>query len=109
MPLRELERLTNAETLVIFRRRSGLTQNVAAKKFEVSRDMYSRWERDIHPGIPRQKVPDLTNAEVCFLYRRRSKMTQEKVASELGCCRYWLNLMERGLTPCGDLIEYWEV
>lgn len=109
MPLRELERLTNDETLIVFRRREGMTQKEAAKHFGVSLDMYSRWERGIDPRTPRQKVPDLKDHEVCFLYRRRSNMTQKAAAKQMGCCRRWYNLMERGLAPVGDLIDNWEV
>jgi len=109
MPLRELERLTNAETLVVYRRRLGLTQKGAAKHFGVCHDMYSRWERGLDPRAKRQKVPNLKDYEVCHLYRRRSGMTQKAAAAQMGCCRRWYNLMERGLAPVGDLIDNWEV
>ncbi|MCK5639571.1 MAG: XRE family transcriptional regulator [Gammaproteobacteria bacterium] len=108
MSLRELEKLTDAETLIIVRRRKEETQKNAAARFGVSLDMYSRWERGLDPRAPRQKIGRLENHEVCFLYRRRSNKTQEEIAEALDCCRWWVNKMEQGNAPCDDLISYWE-
>jgi len=109
MSLRELEKLTDAETLVVDRRRREETQKEAAIRHGVSLDMYSRWERGLNKKAPRQKVGHLQDHEVCFFYRRRSNKTQEEIAEGLNCCRWWLNKMEQGTAPCGDLIDYWEV
>ena len=108
MSLRELEKLTDAETLVIARRRNGETQKEAAARFDVSLDMYSRWERGLDTRAPRQKIGRLEDHDVCFLYRRRSNKTQEEIATALKCCRWWVNKMEQGTAPVDDLISYWE-
>jgi transcriptional regulator with XRE-family HTH domain len=109
MSLRELEKLSKGERLLIQRRRRKQSQSEAAKRLGVSYSRYSQWERDLFmEGSPSVKVEPLKAHECCLLYRRRAKFTQERVAKDMGVCRWWLNQMERGAAPCDELIGYWE-
>jgi len=105
--LGELERLSGSETLLIKRRRLGEDQHSAAKRHGVSQSMYGKWERDEVDG-PEVNILPLRAHERCLLYRRRSGDTQEDVAAQMGCCRYWLNLLEKGDVPCDKLLWFWE-
>ena len=105
--LGDLERLTNAETLLLQRRRLNEGQMAAAKRHGVTHSMYGKWERGVVDS-PRVKISGLKDHERCLLYRRRSGMRQEDVADDLRCCRYWLNMIERGEAPCDNLLWYWE-
>ena len=105
----ELGKLTRAEKLLIQRRRVGETQAQAAARHGVSYTRYSAWERGKETsGLPNVTIGKLKPHEYCLLYRQRCNFTQERVANEMGICRWWLNKMETGAAPCGDLIEYWE-
>ena len=107
--LGELGPLTSCERLLIYRRRRGETQHQAASRLGITRDVYSSWERtkraNTHPPL---KIGRLHTHERCLLYRRRVGKSQQQVANSLGCCRYWVNQMERGKVPCHMLVCYWE-
>lgn len=111
-----LEYLDNGEKLVIWRRRRGWTQSFAAATLHMSYAQYSKWERDLeefkirveHPEAAEITASKLKAHEKCFIYRRRCRKTQAEVAAELGCCRWWVNQMERGVVPCDELVWYWE-
>ena len=103
-----LGRLSCVERLIIERRRLKETQEIAAKRFRVSSYTYGRWERDDEEG-PIRRSFSLTKAERCLLYRRRLGWTQTEVARLMGRSRWWVNLMERDLVSCEELIAYWEM
>ena len=108
--LGHLGRLSNGERLLLNRRRGGESQREAAECFETTLFIYGQWERDVVTG-PRPSRLDGRSVEPherCLLYRRRLGDSQELIASVLGRCRWWVNLMERGLVPCDELIGYWE-
>lgn len=48
-----------------------------------------------------------TAVERCVLLRRRINMTQAELAEALGCCRYWVILMEQGKRDPKRLLDYW--
>lgn len=106
--MRELEKLTTAETLLIDRRRRKENQHEAAARLGVPFRTYVRWERE-GAGGSAPDVGDLADHECCLLYRRRTGFTRERVARELGVSKQWVTMMEHGEAPCGRLIEYWEV
>lgn len=95
--------------MLIDRRRRRENQHQAAARLGIPFSAYQEREldkldsRDLAP-----KIETLEANERCFLYRRRAGFTQARVARELGCCRWWLNQMERGVAPVDDLICYWE-
>lgn len=107
--MRELEKLTPAECLLIDRRRRNETQAQAAQRMNISQNRYSFWERGLAQPDTYPKIKKLGDHEVCFLYRRRAGFTQIRVAKEIGCCKEWVKRMEQGNAPVGALIEYWEV
>jgi hypothetical protein len=63
-------------------------------------------ERDLLLG-PTVTIGRVEVHEHCLLLRRRAGYTQDRVATDIGCCRWWMNQMERGLVPCNQLVEYW--
>ncbi len=103
-----LGRLSCGERLIIERRRLKEIQEDAAKRLNVSSYTYGRWERDDEKG-PMRRSFSLTEAERCLLYRRRLGWTQGEIAGLIGRSRWWINLMERDLVPCKELIAYWEI
>lgn len=108
--MRELEKLTKPEILLLDRRRRGENQHEAAARLGIPFRTYVGWERkggDISVAMP--KLGDLTDHECCLLYRRRTGFTRERVAQELGVSKQWVTMMEHGQAPCGRLLEYWEV
>lgn len=98
------------EKLRIWRRRVGLTQDEAGRRFDVSGWTYGEMERGAVP-VPAYawRGPfHLHPHEKCLIYRLRSGSSQDEVASELGCSRLWVLQMESGRVNCDRLIEYWE-
>ena len=107
--LDDLEELTPGEELMLLRRRLGETQKDAAIRNCVPLSRYSLWERDLDQGPrPGITLESLAPHERCLLYRRRVGWTQKKVAADLGCCRRWMNMMERGEVDSSALVCYWE-
>jgi DNA-binding XRE family transcriptional regulator len=101
------EELTAGERLMLARRRRGENQTAAARRLGVPYSRYSLWERDELDGAPHEEVITIEPHEACLLHRRRAGVTQGYLAQELGCCRWWLNQMERGLVDNKSLVEYW--
>ena len=109
--LDDLEELSEGEELLILRRRLGETQKQAAVRHGVAHSRYSLWERDLPAKVPAGGAitpESLAPHERCLLYRRRVGWTQKKVAADLGCCRRWMNMMERGEVDSSALVCYWE-
>lgn len=108
----DIEELTPQEMLIIDRRRNGLNQKEAAKKFNVSLTTYSRWERGIVPFnrniCNKVRFSQLSAREKCFIYRKRCNMTLWDVAKQLKLSKYYVNLMELGKVDCDVLIWFWE-
>jgi len=99
-------RLTNAQRLVVTRRREGQSQTEAAKSWGVSFKMYRKWESGKVVG-PYRKIGHLLLHERCFLLRREAGELQKNVAKKIGVSRFWLRQMECGEVPCKRLVEYW--
>lgn len=101
--------LSYAERLVIWRRRKGMTQGIAAVFVGVCRNTYGRMERGeetrINPIIP--DLGKLCDNEHCFILRRRADWEQWRVARVMGVSRFWVNQMELGYADCGILVELW--
>lgn len=103
-------KLSQGESLLIWRRREGWNQGKAAKYYNVSLFSYKLAEYSQSPNFKYKKVSlgELSAPEKCLIYRKRSKKTQKQVAKELGICRYWLRLQEQGVQPCNKLLAHWE-
>jgi len=103
--------ITQAEKLMLWRRRLGLTQDQAGRRFGVSGWVYGEMERGAQPApVYAWRGPFLLkDHEKCVIYRLRAGVTQQAVAAELDCSRIWVNQMESGQANCDKLIEFWEV
>lgn len=102
--------INQKDELLLWRRRKGLTIAQAAAKFGVTPQKYFRIEHAREGPIPskwRFSVKKLKLHEICFLLRRANGLSQHDLAEKIGCCRWWLNQMERGLVPNQELIKYW--
>ena len=101
--------LTDGERLLLERKRRHQTQSEAAARYSVSPKLYGLWERDQRevPFTFRKKVFKMVQYERCLIRRRREDLTQAAVAKEMGCSRWWLNRMEQGQAPAGELAWYW--
>lgn len=96
--------LSVAETLLVQRRRAGLRQVQAAKRFGVSVQTYRRWETgELDPsGVaswPREfrGLPGgLKAREKMLILRRRAGKTQAQLAEKLGVSQIQVHAMERG-------------
>lgn len=106
--MRELEKLTAGERLLIERRRAGLNQSAMAERYGTGRKLYGAWERDECKCPNPPNVGKLQNHEVVTLYRRRAGFSRARVAREVGVSAFWVTQMERGQQPCDRLLEYWE-
>lgn len=103
-----LQRLTNGETLFLRRRRQGESQSQAAKRFNISRVSYNRWEVDAVPSMSkRERIMKLEPHELCSLYRRRNQLSQEEVADMSGLTRWLVNQKEVGRVNADDLLACW--
>lgn len=102
--------MSNAERLVIQRRRKGITQQRAAEVYGVCLTVYSLWERDLHTHIPKVLgVEDIQPHEMCFLLRRRKGWTQVQTAQRVKCSIEWLKRMERGTAKGNKLFKFWGI
>lgn len=107
--------LTPGEKLLIFRRRSELTQALMAEELGVSLLAYRAMEQD-HDYIPcNRKIPRVSLSgrlavwEVAVILRFRSSLTQAQTAAQIGISKYWLRRMETNDAPLDLLLEYWEL
>lgn len=100
--------LSKSEKLLIWRRRSGLTQAEAAQEHGVSHRRWGRWERgDEEPAVDKE-ITTLAVHEQLLLLRRRNNVSQGEVARDLGCTRAWVQMMEAGVNGCEQLVRYWK-
>jgi len=101
--------LSYAERLLIWRRRSGHNQTMAAKLVGVCRNTYTRMELGdetrIQPIVP--YLGELYDNEACVILRRRSGWPQWRVAEEMGISRFWVNQMELGYADANKLVGFW--
>lgn len=104
--------LTFGETLLIHRRRAGISQKGMGVKYDISRHMYGKRERDDHAVMDmiedHLEFEQLSDPEKCVIYRKREKLTQREVSVLLGISRFWLNQKEQGHADCSDLLKFWE-
>lgn len=104
--------LSGGEILLIHRRRVGLSQKGMGKKYDISRHIYGKRERDDHAVYDmiddHIEFEDLKPPEKCVIYRKRADLTQLEVAILLGLSRYWINQKEQGQADCSDLLKFWE-
>lgn len=105
-----LQDLTPHEKLRLWRRRLGLSQEEAGRRFDVSAWVYGEMERGDQPAPSYAwRGPfHLEEHERCLIYRLRAGREQQEVADELGVSREWLGRMERGEAGCDKLVWYWE-
>ena len=101
--------LSLGEHLLIWRRREGYTQPIAADALGISLNSFLDIERndDKCLSISMPHVGTLYSHEVCFILRRRSGWTIPACAEQAGVSRYWYNLMEQGKACPDRLIQYW--
>lgn len=101
--------MSRGDRLCIERRRRGETQAQAARRWGVSYQLYSSWERDSAPRPgPAVELGRVMPHERCVIYRRHAFRTQAQVAEDIGCCVYTVRKMEAGDAACDDLLGYWE-
>ncbi len=115
--------LTPAELLITARRRLDLTQKQVADRLVMSVSKYKRLEgegaKDVARVEPDARVllpeaflgsegDQLSPHEWCFIQRRRAGLSQAEVAKALGCCREWVQQMERSEADPGRLYRFWE-
>lgn len=99
------------ERFLIWRLRSGMTQELFAKYLGIP---YGRC-RAIEKGrssddlkkIDVQLKGPLSPMEMCIIARRRRKKKQAHIAKALGVCRYQIVKMEAGEIDCSPLYTYW--
>ena len=105
----EVGELSLQETMILYRRRLGISQTQMAALFRVHRETYGRLERgdNIQLKIDRPYLGELQDHEKCLILRRRSGWTQEQCAESMNITRYWFNLMELGKAPCEPLTKFW--
>lgn len=99
--------LTTGEKLRIQRRRTGENQVQAAARLKIALHIYKAMEADTYPTSS-PKIGRLEEREAYFILRRRSGYTMNELAADMGCCKWWLQKMERGDAPLGTLRAYWE-
>jgi hypothetical protein len=101
--------LTPGEQLLIWRRRMGWNQSLAAAHYGVSLFNYKLAEYDKPREFKYKKYNfTLRPYEKCLIYRKRSGKKQKEVAKEFGIGRYWLRLQEIGEVKCVKLLDWWE-
>ena len=107
----ELVELTEAEKLMLGRRRQGLTQGQMAELHGVPRNTWCEWEsgRETVPANVRvASLGKITAAERCLIMRLRSGERQVDIAQALRVCAYTIRKMEQGKVNCQMLLDYWE-
>lgn len=100
--------LTNAERLLIERRRLGETKDGAAAAYDVSEYRYNRWEAGKDSDTaPRPALGRLAFREASFIQRRREGVSLADFAKLVGVSRWWLTQMEAGEVDDARLRDYW--
>lgn len=108
-------KLTAAETFFMDRNRRRLTQAEQAQRIGLSPGAYRALEqgREKPDQRVRALIDDIMGGrtlephERVLLRRRRAGKLQREVASEIGCCRWWVVRMEKGLEDPTPLLKYW--
>jgi len=100
--------LTRGEKLFLARRRDKKKMTEAAEAHGVSLHQYRKWESDEGKG-PDVALGRLTLTDQFLILRRRSGKTVREIAAEIGCCPWWLRLMEREEAPNDRLKKYWNL
>jgi transcriptional regulator with XRE-family HTH domain len=113
--------ISNAESLVLARRRLGLTQLEVAQQLSLNVSKYKRLEaeegkdvgrsaRELLPDAFLGRSPeDLDPHEECYILRRRHGLSQLDVGKSIGRCREWIQQMERGEVDCAELTMFWRL
>lgn len=94
------------ERLLIFRRRSDMTQAQAADYFETTIWEYRMAEAGKVPPFA-VKLGRLEPHEAAVIMRRRAGMTRKQLSAILQVSGWWLTQMERGQQNPSRLIDYW--
>lgn len=107
----DIDGLTAGEALLITRRRLNESQEIFAKRFNLSRNSYGRIERDLETNdkVAIPEVSELTGKEKCLIIRKRKNLTQEECAKLSGVTRFWFNQIENGRVQNKDILEFWRV
>lgn len=100
-------KLTPSETLVLWRRRAGLSQFDAAEHYGITVHQYRRWESPVGATPRAKNLGQLKDHEKCYIMRRRSDKTQDDIAADLQLSRLWIIEMEKGVVPADRLVSYW--
>lgn len=105
------DKLLKHEYALLYRLRTGLTQEEFAKKLNISIDRLKKIEAGTgHADLRKIKFPldgKITAQEMCLIRRRRAGMKQSELAKKLGVCRYWLIKMEQGEADVSKLYKFW--
>lgn len=104
-------KLLKHEFALLYRLRTGLTQEEFAKKLNISLDRLKKIEAGTgHVDLRKIKFPldgKITPQEMCVVRRRRSGLKQSELAEKLGVSRYWLIKMEQGEADVSKLYKFW--
>ncbi len=99
-------KLSNGDALFIKRRRAGLTQQEAAKQYDVCREQYISYERN-KIIAPECFVTDVTDYELYTVKRRRAGLTQAALAILIGRSVEYIKLAEKGIGKTLILKNFW--
>lgn len=99
--------LTDAERLVVFRRRKGQTKAQAAKRCGVTLYRYSAWESGESEPDRKVSVGKLEQFEALHALRRRAGASVADMAKAVGVSNWWLTQIEAGAAPVERLLDFW--
>lgn len=99
--------LTQAECLLLERRRRGESQTRAARRYRIPVSRYVAWERGTREITKPVSEIVPTPCEKCVVLRKRSGKAQKEIAAEMRRSRMWVVLMERGDANPTELLRYW--
>ena len=101
---------SEAEALLLARRRLGLSQREMAERLEVTMHVYRGLEKNGGATLRQlglASLGSLLEHERLLLRRLRSGRRALDVAAEMGVSAYWLSQMEKGKASTSSLAEYW--
>jgi transcriptional regulator with XRE-family HTH domain len=108
MPGKRLRPLTPGESLLVARRRAGLSQQALGGIYGVGAGRVKKWEDD-RSDVPPVSLGQIEAREWCFILRRREGLTHHQVAEQLGLKAKWVHRAERGeRANAAPLILFWE-
>jgi len=104
-------RLTTAERVYLFRRRSGMTQSKIAKKHGMDVREWRMHETG-HPKCPRTPKTIImkgtpTKPELMAIWRRRHGIPIEEMGIEMGIAHVTLNKREDGAGEWQETYDWW--